>query len=266
MMATSPVFYLPGASGGSPDVGVLRTVLGDFTRVETVSYPGWKRYVADDFSPERLVVELVDQIASKAPEGPIRLVGLSLGGHFGYAAALQLQAMGREVEGFCAIDSFMVESAAPSAGWKGRALARGWELLRQRRFAEFMAFMRSKFWRSLMRLSRGRLPDLMRKFSSSGQLPAALAVDTMFEEELSLRLLIREVAPWVASLDREPKPLTAPAILLRTQLTARDDEAWHRRCPNIEICEVPGHHHSLLEPENIGSLRDAYLTATREWA
>ena len=58
-----------------------------------IGYPGWKRYVADGFSAEVLVADLVTQIATKVPQGPIRIVSVSIGGHFGYAAALRLQAM-----------------------------------------------------------------------------------------------------------------------------------------------------------------------------
>jgi thioesterase domain-containing protein len=66
-----------------------------------------------------------------------------------------------------------------------------------------------------------------------------------------MRLLLREAAPWIASLDRNPIALMAPTILLRTRLNASGDEAWRRRCPSIKIYEIPGGHHTLLEPENI---------------
>jgi thioesterase domain-containing protein len=208
---------------------------------------------------------LVEQIVTKVPRGPIHIVGLSIGGHFGYAAALRLQAMGREIAGLCAIDSFMIVSAEPSAGWKGRALAEGLELLRGRRFGEFIRFVRSKFWRAMLRLAGNRLPGLLQRFSPSGKLPSVSAFDPIFERELTMRLLVRETAPWIASLDREPVELKAPAVLLRTGLTAGDDAAWRRRCPNIAIFEIAGQHHTLFEAENVGSLREAYFIATRDW-
>jgi hypothetical protein len=33
----------------------------------------------------------------------------------------------------------------------------------------------------------------------------------------------------------------------------------------MEIFEIAGQHHTLFEPENIGSLREAFVTATRGW-
>jgi len=74
-----------------------------------------------------------------------------------------------------------------------------------------------------------------------------------------MRLLLREVAPWIASLDREPVQLNAPVMLLRTRPSAGDDSAWRRRCPNIEIIEITGDHNTYFEPENADSFREAFL-------
>jgi thioesterase domain-containing protein len=265
MTDSSPVIFLSGAGGGAPDLDAFRDGVDDTTRFEVIGYPGWQCYVADGFSAEALIADLAAQIVTKVQRGPIRIVGLSIGGHFGYAIGLHLQAMGHEIAGLCAIDSFMIASSEPSAGWKGRALEQGFELLRKRRIGEFAHFLRSKFWRALVRLAGSRLPGLLRGFSSSGRLPFVSAFDPMFEEELSMRLLVRETAPWIASLDQEPVALKAPAILLRTRMTASDDTAWRRRCPSMEIFEIAGQHRTLFEPENVGSLREAFVTATRDW-
>jgi thioesterase domain-containing protein len=260
-----PIIVVPGASGDAPDFTGLRVGFNDTTRFETLTYPAWQRSVANGFSAEALIADLAAQITMKVPQGKLRIVGFSIGGHFGYATALHLNAIGREIAGFCAIDTFMISSSEPSAGWKGRALSEGLRLLRKRRIGEFMRFARSKLWRSLLRLAGSRLPNLVRRFGSAGRLPLALAFDPIFEEELSMRLLIREVAPWIASLDLKPAALKAPAILLRTRFTASDDTAWRRRCPNIQIFEIPGQHQTLFEPENIETLRETFIAATGEW-
>lgn len=262
---STPVIFLSGAGGGAPDLSVFREGAEDRIRFEVVSYPGWRSYVADGFSAEVFISGLVEEMRARVPYGPIRIVGLSIGGHFGYAAALRLQAMGREIEGFCAIDSSMTVSSQPSAGWKGRAAAQGLELLTKKRFGEFMRFLRSKFWRALIRIAGHHLPDLIRGLPSSRGFPVRAVFDPIFEEELSMRLLIGVTAPWIGSLDREPEVLTAPAMLLRTALASGDDAAWRRRCPNIEIFEIPGRHHNLFEPENIAVLHETFIAATRGW-
>lgn len=198
------------------------------------------------------------------PEGPIRIIGYSIGGLFGYATAVRLRATGCEIAGFCAIDSFLIGSLGPSAKWKTRALSEALEILRKGHLREFNRLIRSKFWRGLFRLAGNRLRSLTQGFSSC-PLPSVCAFDPILERELNLRLLLQAAAPWSASLDREPMDIDAPASLLRTRMTAKDDAAWRHRCPNIKIFEIPGEHHTLFEAENIGSLSEAFLTATRDW-
>jgi hypothetical protein len=125
-----------------------------------------------------------------------------------------------------------------------------------------MELLRSKFWRALMRLGGNRLPALLARFSSAGSVSS---VDPIMEVELSMRLLVRETASWIVLLDHNPVALNAPCVLLRTQGSAEHDEAWRRRCPNLQICEIKGHHYSLLEPENIGFLHDTFVRATKNW-
>jgi thioesterase domain-containing protein len=111
--SSSPVIFLPGADGCAPNLDVFRESVDD---IEVIGYPGWRRHVADGFSAEVLITDLVAQIVTRVPRGPIRIVGFSIGGHFGYAAALRLQGMGREIAGFCAIDTFMMVSPELSEG------------------------------------------------------------------------------------------------------------------------------------------------------
>ncbi len=261
----APIVFFPGAGGGAPDLSVLRTGPADNTRFAAIRYPGWKRYVAEDFSPAALIRELSEQIIAIVPSGPITLLGVSLGGHLCYAVALRLRALGRDVAGICVIDSFMVSSAAPNKGWVRRALRDALELVKKRQFEEFIRTLLSKFWRALLRLAGGRLSGLIRRFACAGAGANDAKPESVLEFELSMRLLIRALAPWLATLDRDPAALGAPAALLRTALTRDDDAAWRRRCPQLEILEIPGGHHTLFDPENIDALRAAFSAATRGW-
>jgi thioesterase domain-containing protein len=262
---SASIIILPGANNKAPDISLFAANPDAFTSFHKINYPGWRRYVAEGFSPEALIVELGEQILRTVPHGPIRIVGISIGGHFGYAVALYLQSIGREIAALCALDTFMITSSAPSAGWRRQALTRALMLLRERRVAELIRFTRSRFWRALLRLAGAGVSSVLRRFGSPGRLSSASTGDSLFEEELSMRLLIRATAPWIASLDVNPVALNAPMTLVRTPLNAGDDAAWRRRCPNIAIHEVSGRHDTLFEPQNIDSLREAFTSATREW-
>jgi thioesterase domain-containing protein len=261
----SPIIVLPGASGKIPSLTIFGANPADEGVFKPISYPGWQRYTAKGFSAGVLIEDLVSQIESIVPQGPIRILGISIGGHFGYAAALRLQASGRAIDGFCAIDTFMIASAAPRVGWKGRALEHGLMLLRERRMGDLSTFVRTRSWRALLRLAGNRLPRALQVLGSSARLSALARVDNTIEEEVSMRMLIRETAAWAASLDRDPIALMAPTILIRTSESVRDDIAWRRRCPGIKIFEVPGTHHTIFEPENVLPLHRTFVTATRDW-
>jgi thioesterase domain-containing protein len=262
---SSPTLILSGAGGGAIDPAFFCSSAEDATRFQTIGYPGWRRYVDTGFSANKLIQDLAAQMAIRAPAGPIRIIGISIGGHLGYAAALIFQASGREISGFCAIDTFTAASASPMAGWRARALRAGVGLLRDRRFDEFGRFLRSRFWRALLRLTGSRLASVVRRITPLGRLPWILRADPIFEEELSMRLLIQEMAPWVASLDREPIPLRSPAVLLRTYSNEDADSLWRRRCPGIKIMEIPGDHHTLLDPETSRYFRETFVIGTSEW-
>jgi len=256
------IYLTGGGGGGERDMAAFADGLGYPVRFETIRYPGWQRYLEEGFSTDTLVEELAAEIVRRVPAGPIRIMGMSIGGHFGYASALRLQKMGREVELFCAIDSFMI-SSRPTPGWHVRALSDAFDLLKKGRTRDFARLVRSKAWRAVLRLAGGRLAGTMRKSAGHGKLPAVFSGNAVAEQELSMRLLLREAAPWFAELDRSPVALMAPAILLRSRSSAIHDAAWRRRCPDIAIREVPGKHQTLFEPENIGALREAFSEA---WA
>src|SRR5262249_30490241 len=158
------------------------------------------------------------------------------------------------------IDSMTIQSSGPIKGWPQRALQQALELLRGRRLSAFTRFVRSKFWRALMRALGDQLTELARRYPTGLRL--VFALDPLFEEELNMRLLIRTSASRIASLDRDPVALDAPAILLRTRLAADDDEAWRRRCPNIKIFEISGKHHNLFDAENVAELHEIFVGAT----
>jgi pimeloyl-ACP methyl ester carboxylesterase len=263
--SSTPIVFLPGAGGENPSLAGFAVGFGSNVEFETLSYPGWRQYLSKGITVELLIADLETQIVSIIPEGPIRIVGYSLGGHFGYAAALRLQAAGRRIAGFCAIDSFMIESLEPSAGWKARALSEGLEILRKRQLGEFSRFIRSKFWRALLRMAPPDMPVFPGRNLSLGWPSAIAPFDKIFEKELTIRLLVSKTLPWIQSLDLNPVALEAPATLLRTRGNSLYDPPWRRRCPNINIIEVSGPHSALFGSDNVASLRDAFVAATREW-
>src|SRR3954451_24399911 len=97
------IAFLPAAGGDAPDLDVFRGGPDDLSDIVVIDYPGWRRYVTEGYSADALIDDLAVKIAATIPAGPIRIVGVSIGGHLGYAVALRLQAQGRDIAGLCAI-------------------------------------------------------------------------------------------------------------------------------------------------------------------
>jgi thioesterase domain-containing protein len=262
---TLSVFVLPGANGRAPDLGKLFMDAGDGMRFEVIGYPGWPHYVSDGYTPTKLITDLADQIECRLHQGPACIIGISIGGHLGYAVAHALEERGQKIAGFCAIDTFMTSSAAPDRGWIGRATAQGASLITKWQPSELARFVRSRFCRALLRAAGDRLPIILRRIRPSGLASMVIGFDPLVVEELNMRLLIRHVNPWVPSLDAAPLSMKAATALLRTRSNAKDDDAWRRRCPDLNIFEVSGGHHSLFDEGNVSSLRIAFRAARRAW-
>ena len=255
------IAVLSGAGGGVPDPRAFAATPAETARFAPLVYPGWRRYAEEGFSAQALVHEFADEIAGWG--GRVAILGISLGGHLGYAVALRLRRMGVEVAGICAVDSFLIASAEVRPGSAGRHLARLSALAKGASPARLGTEARALFWRALLRLAGDRVAPLARR--GRGLIQAICAADPVFENELNMRLLMRAAAPWLGELDRDPVPLSGRAAHLRTVSVAQSDRVWRARCPNIAILEIPGDHDSLLDPQNFAGMRRAFASATRDW-
>jgi thioesterase domain-containing protein len=261
--ARPPLIILPGASGHAPDCSPFCPDPSDRDRVVSLRYPTWQTYVDAGLNGEALVNALATEIMDRVPQTPVVLLGVSIGGHFAYATALRLKSLGQAVAGLCIIDSGTI-TAARSTRWKSRLASHAAYLLRRGRPGAMALHARHLAWRGLFRLAGDGLPSLARHYATP--LHRIGMIDSVFAEELSMRLLIRITATWVRSLDDHATRLSAPTALLRTRVTARDDGLWRRRCPNLRIIDIPGNHETLFEAENAAALRAAFLAATAAWS
>lgn len=254
-------FFLPGSGGGTPNLSVLNEGGAYPINFHPLEYPGWSEYVKSGFSPDDLISELSMNIESIAPVGPINIVGLSLGGHFAYLLALDLQKKGRRVDLVVAIDSFMVATAKPMPGWKRRATHEVALLILKGKIGGIVRFARSKMLRMFIRSLGDRLPAALNLISRINWASNMLSYDKVLRQELDIRMLARVVAPWLAAIDEHPVELSIPAMHLRTSDSSTSDVAWLRRCPKLQVYTVTGTHETLFDTENSAVLRKQFFAA-----
>ena len=258
-----PLVVLPGARGHAPNCTPFCAAPSDLDRVITLRYPSWRTQIEGGLTGEALAEVLVAEIMDRVPKEPIVLLGVSVGGHFAYAAALRLESLGHPVAGLCIIDSGAI-TAARSAGWKARLASHAADLLRRGRPGALALHARRLAWRGLFRFAGDDLPGFARRHIAA--LERSGRIDPAFAEELGMRLLIRVTAAWMPSLDGHAPRLVAPAALLRTVASAANDALWRKRCPGLRIIDLPGNHETLFEAENAPALHAAFLAATAEWS
>ena len=259
-----PIIVLPGAGGHAPGQrALLRRSRGPRDRFIILRYPNWKTYVDADLTAEALVERLAAEITHRVPRGSVILLGHSIGGHFAYATALRLESLGHSVAGVCIVDAGTRSRPRDRRAGRRALSSHAADLLRRGHLGALARLPRQLAWRGLFRLAGDRLPALARSYATP--LHWVEAIDPAFADELSMRLLIRITATSMRGLDEHPADLRAPAVLLRTPVTAANDSVWRRRCPDVQIFDVPGNHETLFEVENVAALRAAFLAATAGW-
>ena len=193
------------------------------------------------------------------PTGPVRLIGISLGGHLAFEVARRLQAVGREIGGLCVVDAFFGGPPVPPGERLRRELGRAMADGRLAGYLTMQVVRRAlPLWARLMR-------SRWQRHARAGTNPWDLPAGSLLEYELSMRLLLRLTALLPTLQGSDLTPLDAPALLLRTTDNVHDDAAWRQRCPNLQIAELPGDHHTLNSAATVGAIRRLLQQQTDAW-
>ena len=91
------IFLLPGMGGDEPRLVRFRMEWEGLARIVLLEYPDWTQLLDRNESMEILVRHFLRRIEEELPDGPVWLLGYSLGGNCAHAVALHLAGIGREV-------------------------------------------------------------------------------------------------------------------------------------------------------------------------
>jgi acyl-CoA synthetase (AMP-forming)/AMP-acid ligase II/thioesterase domain-containing protein len=258
------VFMIPGLSGDTPLEGGFRASCAPSLRVTVVDLPDWPDMVEPGFTMEHIIERAAAEIATRAPTGPVRLVGYSLGGHIAFGAAQLLTEMGREVAFLGILDTS--NAPRPNVVPRGTPPIRflrliRWEIHNFLRFARLGMAMDwagqvaakllahpGKRWR--LRVAAGiRHIPLPSNF--------AMFVNIYMGELLRTRLL----NSWQAGCVRRHW-LTVPVVLFCSEEHTEDvptDLGWRLMCPNLRVVKVRGVHATMLRPPYVRELSACFI-------
>ncbi len=257
------LFFFPGA-GPPGDVALTLGRLFPEVEVEAIAYPEWRNLT----DPERAMDHLLDgverQVRAKASNGPVLILGYSLGVQIGWGFAHRFQRGGGTVAFFGAINGRVVATDKPQRQWLRQAVRDfACDLLRGEVRA-VGAFISSRFNRLLQRAAGGDLPKMAGGWARRGRLPWLLSRNPVFESELNMRLLIRAAVPWTQKIESELPPLECPSLLVRGPDDAAFDGRWRSLCPRLDIMAVTGSHLAILQPPHFQEVVGLIKAAARE--
>ncbi len=257
------LFFFPGAG---PPGDVAETLGRLFPEVEVVgvAYPGWWNLT----DPERAMDHLLDgvkcQVSARASDGPMLIVGYSLGVQIGWGFAHGFQRAGGTVAFFGAINGRVVTTDKPRQQWQRQAVREFASDLLRGNVRAVGAFISSRFSRLLQRTAGGDLPRMAGCWARRGRLPWLLSRDPVFETELNMRLLIGAAVPWTQKMESELPPLECPSLLVRGPDDAAFDGRWGSLCTRLEIKAVTGTHLAILQPPHFHEVVGLIKAAARE--
>lgn len=264
------VFLIPGLAGETPLEGGFQAACAPGMRLATADLPDWPDMIAPGFTMDTLIQRVAAEIAMRAPAGPIRLVGFSLGGHVAFGVARALTESGREI-GFLGIldtDTAIRSQSVARGPAPVRVLRRvRWGLHNLTRAAlrgatvDWLGEITARFLARPGKEWRLRLAARMRRMP----LPTGFAmfVNIYLREELRTRLL----HAWKTDGSHHLLRLAVPAVLFRSEEHTEDEPAdlgWRALCPYVRVVNVYGGHKTMLRPPYVDDLSLQFIAEAKK--
>ena len=256
------MFLFPGLGGDEHELAALRKGCTSAVRCLTVEYPDWTELYTRAMTLDQLIEHLRAQIQRVAPYGKLRLAGYSFGGTLAYAVAEALVASGREVARLGLLDAPVnphVSTSPPSLNARWRRLSaaiRAHELPQEICGTIAGLVLRTRNRRLLLALGH------LRRF----QLP--FKIQAHLNKPITCRLRENLLLDLIERLQADKAPLDVSGVLFRSTrqhvVDAAPDLGWTRHMTSLQVVNLPGDHHTVIKPENVGPLCTAFAAAMTE--
>jgi thioesterase domain-containing protein/NAD(P)-dependent dehydrogenase (short-subunit alcohol dehydrogenase family)/aryl carrier-like protein len=233
-----PFFCVHGAGGNVLNFRELSRYLGKdqpFYGLQAVGVDGQQEPLA---SVEDMAEVYLKAMLEAQPEGPYQLGGYSGGGVIALEMAQRLEAQGKPVDLVVFFDTFH-----PHTGMKKQTFQKRLQELRQRGIYYLTERIQAKISRDFDRLSNELK---LRYYLSRGQsLPHELR-----DLKLTNNFLL-------AASQYQPQSYNGRVVLFSAEITAEVfmhagvDRGWKDLLPNLDVCQVPGNHDTMVLEPNI---------------
>ena len=252
------VLLFPGLGGDDRELAALRVGCAPALRCTPVKFPFWTDHTRA-LTLDQLIDHCCEQVESVAPTGNLVLAGYSFGGTLAYAVAEALTAAGRRVDRVGLVDApssshVPASAASPQARWRRWALA-----LRDRQLSQEIA-------RTIVgAVTRLRRPGLLIALGRLRRFHLPFDLQEDLYGHVTCRLRQHLLLDLIERMKNDRPRLDVPAVLFRSSHQDAPDEApdlgWNTHFFSLQIIDLPGDHHSVIQPENVATLCKAFADA-----
>jgi amino acid adenylation domain-containing protein len=269
-LAYPTIFLLPGRGGDEPRLVRFRMEWEGVARIVPLEYPDWTQLLDRDGGMEILVRHFLRRIEEELPDGPVWLLGYSMGGNCAHAIALHLVEIGRQVAFLGLLDAAATPSSSEvlSAQLQHGATPIQEALHVAKDIARMVRAIPQKALTQVVALT------LVRRLTSPWARPALSIVARYRHARLPLRFSyhlhfyfnearrVAAVSSWHRAVSEAPVPLSIPAFLFRSESHLSGEPAdlgWERHFARVEVLNLPGTHETMFEPPHLRTLCDRTL-------
>ena len=254
------VFLFPGLGGDDRELAALRLGCAPKLQCIPVRFNDWADH-ARALTLDQLVESCRAQIELLAPTGKIRLAGYSFGGTMAYAVAEALTAAGRRVDRLCLVEApssaHVPTPVSPQTRWRRWVRAMG-----DRQLSQEIA-------RTIVgAVTRLRKPELLIALGRLGRFHLPFGMHKHLDGHVTCRLREHLLLELIERMRVPRPPLAVPAVLFRSTqqlgVNADPDLGWSRHLSSLQVIDLPGDHHTVIKPENIATLCNAFIRAMAE--
>jgi nonribosomal peptide synthetase DhbF len=264
-LAYPTIFLVPGMGGDEPRLVRFRMEWEGVAQILALEYPDWTQLLDREGGMEVLVQQFFRQIQEVSADGPVWLLGYSIGGNCAHALALRLTKARRQVAFLGLLDA----EAEPSFSVALSAqLQNGATLIQEVRHALHDV---GRVIRAILQknLTRAIALAVVRRLTSLRARPVLLIAARHRYARLPVRFgyylhsyfnearQLAAAASWCRAVREAPVPLSIPAFLFRSDAHAADappDLGWERHLPRIKIVHVQGKHETMFDPAHVKTL------------
>jgi nonribosomal peptide synthetase DhbF len=259
------LFLLPGLGGDVPQLVRFRMEWEGIARIVSLDFPNWTELLASDTGIHALLDHCLRRLLEVQPDGPVWLLGYSLGGNLAHAIALHLAAQGREVAFVGLLDSDAhpplsnILAAELQAGVS--PLKEGWLLLQdfgrvlraipQRNLSQAVALMLAR------RLTTPWARPLLASAARHYPLPLPLKLSYHLDAYLNEARHVAAMQAWCTVGRDTAMPLAIPAFLFRSESHQPGDAVdlgWQPYFPLLTVTHLPGDHKTMFDPPHLKTL------------